>query len=100
MGIFYDPPSKKWQVTYEKTDYATDNPTNLVTDAPTNLPTNLSTSIENGTAFITTILGEEVGSKVDLNTTKSLNITTLSPGIYYLNIETATQRGSVSFVKK
>jgi hypothetical protein len=45
MGIFYDPPSKKWQVTYEKTDYATDNPTNLATDAPTNLPTNLSTNL-------------------------------------------------------
>lgn len=33
MGIFYDPTAKKWNVTYEKTDY----PTNLKTDYPTNL---------------------------------------------------------------
>jgi hypothetical protein len=45
MGLFYDPPSKKWQVTYEKTDYATNNPTNLVTDAPTNLQTNYPTNL-------------------------------------------------------
>ena len=30
MGISYDPPSKKWNITYEKTD----NPTNLKTDNP------------------------------------------------------------------
>jgi len=27
MSIFYDPSSKKWNVTYEKTDYITDTPT-------------------------------------------------------------------------
>jgi hypothetical protein len=26
MGISYDPPSKKWNVVYEKTDYKTDYP--------------------------------------------------------------------------
>jgi hypothetical protein len=26
MGISYDPPSKKWNVVYEKTDYRTDYP--------------------------------------------------------------------------
>ena len=67
---------------------------------PATTELSIATSIENGTAFITTILGEEVGSKVNLNTTKSLNIASLSPGIYYLNIETATQRGTVRFVKK
>jgi hypothetical protein len=45
MGVFYDPPSKKWQVTYEKTDYATDNPTNLKTDAPTDLRTDYPTNL-------------------------------------------------------
>jgi len=46
MGLFYDPPSKKWQVTYEKTDYTTDNPTNLITDAPTNLKTDYITTAQ------------------------------------------------------
>ena len=36
MSIFYDPSSKKWNVTYEKTDYetnlSTNNPTNYKTD--------------------------------------------------------------------
>jgi len=36
MGISYDPPSRKWNVVYEKTDYKVDNPVN----APTNLPVN------------------------------------------------------------
>jgi hypothetical protein len=36
MGISYDPPSKKWNVSYEKVDYKVDNPT----DAPTNLSVN------------------------------------------------------------
>ena len=26
MGISYDPPSRKWNVVYEKTDYRTDYP--------------------------------------------------------------------------
>jgi hypothetical protein len=38
MGISYDPPSRKWNVVYEKTDYKTDypanEPTNLKTDYP------------------------------------------------------------------
>ncbi len=33
MAIVYDPAARKWNVTYEKTDYRTDYPTNL----PTNL---------------------------------------------------------------
>ena len=40
MGISYDPPSKKWNVVYEKVDYKVDNPT----DAPTNLKTDYPTS--------------------------------------------------------
>ena len=40
MGISYDPPSKKWNVVYEKVDYKVDNPTN----APTNLKTDYPTS--------------------------------------------------------
>jgi hypothetical protein len=40
MGISYDPPSKKWNVVYEKTDYKVDNPT----DAPTGLRTNYPTT--------------------------------------------------------
>jgi hypothetical protein len=36
MGISYDPPSRKWNVSYEKVDYKVDNPT----DAPTNLSVN------------------------------------------------------------
>jgi hypothetical protein len=36
MGISYDPPSRKWNVVYEKTDHKVDNPTN----APTNLSVN------------------------------------------------------------
>jgi hypothetical protein len=36
MGISYDPPSKKWNVTYEKTDYKTDYPVNAPTDLPVN----------------------------------------------------------------
>jgi hypothetical protein len=40
MGISYDPPSRKWNVVYEKTDYRTDYPT----DAPTNLKTDYPTS--------------------------------------------------------
>lgn len=41
MGISYDPPSKKWNVVYEKTNYKTDYPI-LPTDLPTNIrPTNL-----------------------------------------------------------
>jgi hypothetical protein len=36
MGISYDPPSKKWNVSYEKVDYKVDNPA----DAPTNLSVN------------------------------------------------------------
>lgn len=67
---------------------------------PATTELSIATSVENATAFITTILGEEVGTNVDLNMTKSLNIASLSPGIYYLNIETATQRGTVRFVKK
>jgi hypothetical protein len=46
MGLFYDPPSKKWQVNYEKTDYVTNNPTNLITDAPTNLKTDYPTTTQ------------------------------------------------------
>ena len=45
MGIFYDPSARKWQVTYEKTDYTANYPTNLVTDAPTNLQTNYPTNL-------------------------------------------------------
>jgi hypothetical protein len=40
MGISYDPPSKKWNIVYEKVDYKADNPTN----APTNLKTDYPTS--------------------------------------------------------
>jgi hypothetical protein len=40
MGISYDPPSKKWNVVYEKTDYKVDNPT----DAPTGLKTDYPTT--------------------------------------------------------
>jgi hypothetical protein len=29
MALTYDPPSKKWNLVYEKTDYKTDNPVNL-----------------------------------------------------------------------
>ncbi|NQW26222.1 MAG: hypothetical protein HQ473_07670, partial [Cryomorphaceae bacterium] len=36
MGISYDPPSRKWNVTYEKTNHKTDYPI-----LPTNLPTNI-----------------------------------------------------------
>ena len=36
MGISYDPPSKKWNVTHEKTDHKTDYPI-LPTDLPTNI---------------------------------------------------------------
>jgi hypothetical protein len=36
MGISYDPPSKKWNVSYEKTNYKTDHRT----DYPTNLSVN------------------------------------------------------------
>jgi hypothetical protein len=67
---------------------------------PATTELSIASTIENGTAFITTILGEEVGTKVDLSVSKSLNISSLSPGIYYLYIVTATQRGTVSFVKK
>ena len=45
MGISYDPPSRKWNINYEKTDYSTTNPTNLKTDAPTNLATNNPTNL-------------------------------------------------------
>jgi hypothetical protein len=45
MGISYDPPSRKWNIVYEKTDYSTTNPTNLKTDAPTNLTTNYPTNL-------------------------------------------------------
>jgi hypothetical protein len=38
MGISYDPPSRKWNVVYEKTDYKTDYPAN----EPTNLKTDYS----------------------------------------------------------
>lgn len=38
MGIYYDPTGKKWNVSYEKTDYATD----LKTDNPTNLTKRVS----------------------------------------------------------
>ena len=36
MGISYDPPSRKWNVAYEKVDYKTDYPI-LPTDLPTNI---------------------------------------------------------------
>ena len=34
MAIFYDPPSRKWNITYEKIDYKTDNKTDYPTDLP------------------------------------------------------------------
>lgn len=40
MGITYDPPSRKWNIVYEKADYRVDNPI----DAPTNLKTDYPTS--------------------------------------------------------
>ena len=39
MGISYDPPSKKWNVVYEKTDYKVDNPANAPTNLKTDYPT-------------------------------------------------------------
>ena len=42
MGIYYNPTAKKWNVTYEKTDY----PTNLKTDNPTNLTRRVSAGWE------------------------------------------------------
>jgi hypothetical protein len=44
MGISYDPPSKKWTINYEKTDYDTSLPTNFTTNAPTDLATNYPTN--------------------------------------------------------
>ena len=36
MGISYDPPSKKWNVSYEKTNYKTDHRTDYPTDLSVN----------------------------------------------------------------
>lgn len=38
MALSYDPGSRKWNVTYEKTDYRTDYPTNLPTNLRTDYP--------------------------------------------------------------
>jgi len=42
VGIYYDPTSKKWNVSYEKTDYATD----LKTDYPTDFTKRVSIGFE------------------------------------------------------
>jgi hypothetical protein len=60
----------------------------------------ISTTLTTGTAFITNILGAVVSTSVDLSTTKNIDISTLSPGAYYLNVTTGGQKATVVFVKK
>lgn len=56
MAIFYDPPSRKWNITYEKTDYKTDNKT----DYPTDLPETFEERDPNPQKYVTKNVSKQV----------------------------------------
>lgn len=60
----------------------------------------ISTELTVGTAYVTNVLGAVVSTRVDLSTTKNIDISMLSSGIYYLNVSAGAQKATVVFVKK
>lgn len=105
MGIQYDPRTRTWNVTNEKTDYKTDYPTNyqtdrrvdyvtnLKTDYVTNLPTNLPTNLkfDHPTTLPTNL-------KTDFNTSKKFEATFELPRSGVGDGQESYNEVSVSFI--